>query len=71
MLIKLMDRIIENNPYPYDYVFVWLTPGNGELEEQSWSKAKDYATFVKAQTLDDTLISGFEKIQQRFKLGES
>lgn len=61
MLIKLMDRIIEHNPYHYDYVFVWLTPGNGELEEQSWSKAKDYATFVKAQTLDDALISGFEK----------
>lgn len=61
MLIKLMDQIIEHNPHPYDYVFVWLTPGNGELEEQSWAKAKDYATFVKAQTLDDALISGFEK----------
>lgn len=66
MLIKLMDRIIEHNLYPYDYVFVWLTPGNGELEEQSWSKAKDYATFVKAQTLDDALISGFEKSTATF-----
>ncbi len=40
MLISLMDRIIEYNPNPYDYVFVWLTPGNGELEEQSWNKAR-------------------------------
>ena len=42
MLINLMDRIIEYNPNPYDYVFVWLTPGNGELEEQSWNKSKTY-----------------------------
>ena len=61
MLINLMDRIIDHNPHPYDYVFIWLTPGNGELEEQSWAKAKDYGTFVKAQTLDDALTSGFEK----------
>lgn len=30
MLINLMDRIIEYNPNSKDYVFVWLTPGNGD-----------------------------------------
>ena len=59
MLIRLMDRIIEYNPNPYDYVFVWLTPGNGELEEQSWNKAKDIGKFVKSITLDEALTGGF------------
>ena len=60
MLIRLMDRIIEYNPNPYDYVFVWLTPGNGELEEQSWNKAKDIGKFVKSITLDEALTGGFQ-----------
>ena len=59
MLISLMDRIIEYNPNPYNYVFVWLTPGNGELEEQSWNKAKDIGKFVKSITLDEALTGGF------------
>ena len=60
MLIRLMDRIIEYNPNPYDYVFVWLTPGNGELEEQSWNKARDIGKFVKSITLDEALTGGFQ-----------
>ena len=60
MLISLMDRIIEYNPNPYDYVFVWLTPGNGELEEQSWNKARDIGKFVKSITLDEALTQGFQ-----------
>lgn len=55
-----MDRIIEYNPNPYDYVFVWLTPGNGELEEQSWNKAKDIGKFVKSITLDEAFTGGFQ-----------
>lgn len=60
MLINLMDRIIEYNPNPYDYVFVWLTPGNGELEEQSWNKSKNYGKFVKSMTLDEALTGDFQ-----------
>ncbi len=60
MLINLMDRIIEYNPNSHEYVFVWLTPGNGELEEQSWNKSKDYGKFVKSLTLDETLTGGFQ-----------
>lgn len=60
MLINLMDRIIEYNPNSRDYVFIWLTPGNGELEEQSWNKSKDYGKFVKSLSLDESLTSGFQ-----------
>lgn len=59
MLISLMDRILEYNPNPYDYVFIWLTPGNGELEEQSWNKSKNYGKFVKSINLDEALTAGF------------
>lgn len=60
MLITLMDRILDYNPNPFDYVFVWLTPGNGELEEQSWKKAKKYAKRINPITLDDALSNGFQ-----------
>lgn len=59
MLISLMDRILEYNPEPHDYVFIWLTPGNGELEEQSWNKSKNYGKFVKSINLDEALTAGF------------
>lgn len=60
MLINLMDRILKYNPSNTEYVFIWLTPGNGELEEQSWQRAKDYGQIVRAQTLEDALLNGFE-----------
>ncbi|MDN5474954.1 MAG: DEAD/DEAH box helicase family protein, partial [Lactococcus lactis] len=59
MLIALMDSIIENNPNDYDYTFVWLTPGNGELEEQSYKSTLDKASLVRPQMLQDSLTSGF------------
>ncbi|MGT2894365.1 DEAD/DEAH box helicase [Streptococcus downei] len=60
MLINFMDNVIELNPHTYDYVFVWLTPGNGELEEQSWNRAKDYGKLVRAINLDEALTAGFQ-----------
>lgn len=60
MLINLMDRIIELNPHPFDYTFLWLTPGNGELEEQSWKKAKDYSKLINPINLDEALNNGFQ-----------
>lgn len=60
MLINLMDRILKYNPSNTEYIFIWLTPGNGELEEQSWQRAKDYGQIVRAQTLEDALLNGFE-----------
>lgn len=35
MLLEYIDRFLLENK---DYVFVWLTPGSGELEEQSKNK---------------------------------
>lgn len=60
MLINLMDRLLKYNPSNTEYIFIWLTPGNGELEEQSWQRAKDYGQIVRAQTLEDALLNGFE-----------
>lgn len=59
MLISLMDRILENNPTDTPYAFVWLTPGNGELEEQSWQKAVKIGKYIRPQMLDDALLTGF------------
>ncbi|MCY7585111.1 DEAD/DEAH box helicase family protein [Bacillus safensis] len=60
MLINLMDRILEFNPNSYDYAFIWLTPGNGELEEQSWSKAKNFSKQIIPINLDEALTNGFQ-----------
>lgn len=60
MLINFMDRILDYNPNPFDYVFVWLTPGSGELEEQSWKKAKDFSKLINPISLDEALINGFQ-----------
>lgn len=57
ILIKLMDYIIENGAD--DIAFVWLTPGAGELEEQSWENTSQNARNVHAQFLMDALTSGF------------
>lgn len=59
MMIALMDRIIANNPNRYDYAFVWLTPGNGDLEEQSWRKSSEKGIEVNSQLLPDALLTGF------------
>lgn len=59
MLVALMDSIIENNPNSYEYAFVWLTPGNGELEEQSYKSTSDKASLVQPQMLKDALMDGF------------
>lgn len=60
MLVNLIDRIIETNPNPYDYVFVWLTPGNGELEEQSWEKANKFGKNFRSLDFEDALTEGFQ-----------
>ncbi|SYW16683.1 DEAD/DEAH box helicase [Oenococcus oeni] len=57
ILIKLMDRIIEDTRKKI--AFVWLTPGAGELEEQSWRKTSENALYVRPQFLMDALMGGF------------
>lgn len=40
--------------------FVWFTPGAGELEKQSQDKARLFSS-IKAQSVDDALLHGFDK----------
>lgn len=40
--------------------FIWFTPGAGELEEQSQDKAGAFSS-IKAQSVDDALLHGFDK----------
>lgn len=59
MLIRLMDRLYDELKGTMPLTFVWLTPGAGELEEQSWHRATQFATQVHPKFLDDTLKDGF------------
>lgn len=59
MMISLMEEIIKNNPYEFNYTFVWLTPGNGELEEQSWASASEKSSLLNSRLLPDALLDGF------------
>lgn len=59
ILIKLMDRILSEIGDSKKIAFVWLTPGAGNLEEQSWSKTLQFAKIVKSQLLDNALEDGF------------
>lgn len=45
--------------------FIWLTPGAGELEEQSKNKSNSF-TSIKSQTIDDALLNGFFKGSSTF-----
>lgn len=60
MLVMLMDRLVQD--YPEDNVaFVWLTPGAGELEQQSWTKTSQNAQYVQPYYLLDALSDGFKQ----------
>jgi type III restriction enzyme len=59
MLINFIERYI-------DYVskksiFVWLTPGTGELEEQSKNKMNKYLPERDTKFINDVLKSGFKE----------
>ena len=54
--------------YIYDYllwqdpkkVFIWLTPGKGDLEEQSKDKMDEYIPHAKSANIHDALLQGFK-----------
>lgn len=41
--------------------FIWLTPGSGDLEEQSKEKMDKYLSYRTSKTLDDILNDGFDE----------
>lgn len=57
ILLEYIDRFLSENK---NYVFVWLTPGFGELEEQSRSKMIRYLNNRSTKTLADVMNNGFE-----------
>lgn len=56
-LIGLIERMAAD--YPGRYVYCWLTPGKGELEEQSEEKMKRFSPSLNTGNLNDVLTSGF------------
>lgn len=58
ILTHFMDQYIKSN---HNIVFVWLTPGKGNLEEQSKEKMDKYIHNSQTKLLADIMTSGFEE----------
>lgn len=63
ILLEYINRFLLENK---NYVFVWLTPGSGELEEQSMKKMEKLLPNRETKTLEDVLTNGFEKQDTAF-----
>lgn len=57
ILTHFMD---EYNRGHSNHVFVWLTPGKGDLEEQSKQKMDIYIHNAQTKLLPDVMLTGFE-----------
>ena len=58
--IILLDYIQEYGEENKNTIFVWLTPGKGDLEEQSREKMTQYLPNMTSKNITDVLLSGFE-----------
>lgn len=58
ILTYFMHQYIQSFPKT---VFVWLTPGKGNLEEQSKAKMDKYIHASQTKLLSDVMVSGFEE----------
>ncbi len=56
MLTNFMDEYCKSIP---NIVFIWLTPGKGDLEEQSKAKMDKYIHNAQTKLLADVMTSGF------------
>ena len=59
MLLKIMEDMIDN--FEEDLAFVWLTPGAGDLEEQSYDSMQKILPNLDSYLLSDAISNGFEK----------
>jgi len=57
ILLDYIQEYIEENK---NTIFVWLTPGKGDLEEQSREKMTKYIPNMTSKNIADVLLSGFE-----------
>lgn len=58
ILTSFMDEYFKSN---HKIVFIWLTPGKGNLEEQSKEKMNRYIHGSQTKLLSDIMTSGFEE----------
>ena len=56
ILTHFMDEYMQGHPKT---VFIWLTPGTGNLEEQSKAKMDKYIHNSHTKLLSDIMTSGF------------
>jgi len=56
ILLDYIEEYLENDS---NTVFVWLTPGKGELEEQSRNKMLKFLPSYPAKRISDVLLEGF------------
>ena len=56
ILLKYIEEYIEENS---NTIFVWLTPGKGDLEEQSRKKMIQYLPNLSSKNINEVLLSGF------------
>lgn len=58
MMTHFMSEYLKGHP---KNVFIWLTPGKGDLEEQSKNKMDTYIHNAQTKLLSDVMISGFQE----------
>lgn len=58
IMIGYIDSFIEAG-LSFNTSFIWLTPGSGELEEQSKVKMEEIAPHIETQDIQDAIANGF------------
>ena len=64
--VILLSFIEESLKEDNKILFVWLTPGKGELEEQSMNKMRKFLPTYTVETIQDALLQGFEENSTSF-----
>ena len=57
ILLSYIEEYLKENRKT---IFVWLTPGSGDLEEQSRSKMLKFLPHMESKNIQDVLLQGFE-----------
>lgn len=63
ILLSYIEEYFKENK---NILFVWLTPGKGDLEEQSRKKMLKFLPHHKTQNIQDVLLQGFEEKSTAF-----
>ena len=57
ILLSYIEEYLKENRKS---IFVWLTPGSGELEEQSRSKMQKFLPHMQSKNIQEVLLQGFK-----------